>query len=214
MDDGLESGSPPAVAPDPAPAVTTGSPPQRPTRSHEPLTRVRQVAMILVFDLGGPLLAYTLLRSAGLSTVPALIISGILPALGIPTPLSRDRAIGSGDQLQRRDEALTRLPLSNYLASVNGVVEDFVDVESTKRSAGTAFTARLEYLRRHSAPCRTILWKRRIKEMNRFRDDDDAMTVASCMGPESIGPCNSQRSEIDNSVRHSLRTLRRIEPWG
>jgi hypothetical protein len=132
----------------------------------------------------------------------------ILPALGIPTPLSRDRAIGSGDQLQRRDEALTRLPLSNYLASVNGVVEDFVDVESTKRSVGTAFTAMLDYLRRHSAPCRTILWKRRIKEMNRFRDDDDPMTVASWMGPESIGPCISQRSEIDNSVRHSLRTLR------
>ena len=39
--------------------------------------------MILVFDLGGPLLVYTLLRSAGLGTVTALILSGVPPALGI-----------------------------------------------------------------------------------------------------------------------------------
>src|SRR6266567_3022159 len=38
--------------------------------------------MILVFDLGGPLLAYGLLRSAGMSAVAALVISGVLPALG------------------------------------------------------------------------------------------------------------------------------------
>jgi len=54
---------------------------------------VRQVAMILVFDLGGPLLAYTLLRSAGLSTVAALIISGILPALGIVIGAVVDRRL-------------------------------------------------------------------------------------------------------------------------
>jgi hypothetical protein len=39
--------------------------------------------MILVFDLGGPLLVYSLLRSAGMSAVPALILSGVPPALGI-----------------------------------------------------------------------------------------------------------------------------------
>ena len=38
--------------------------------------------MILVFDLGGPLLVYGLLRSAGMSAVAALVISGVLPALG------------------------------------------------------------------------------------------------------------------------------------
>ena len=36
--------------------------------------------MILVFDLGGPLLAYSLLRSAGRSAVAALVISGVLSA--------------------------------------------------------------------------------------------------------------------------------------
>ena len=73
--------------------MTAGSPPRRPTRPHEPLTRVRQIAMILVFDLGGPLLAYTLLRSDGLSTVAALIISGILPALGIVIGAVVDRRL-------------------------------------------------------------------------------------------------------------------------
>ncbi len=39
--------------------------------------------MIVVFDLGGPLLAYALLRHAGMSAVSALVISGVLPAIGI-----------------------------------------------------------------------------------------------------------------------------------
>ena len=74
--------------------MTAGSPPpQRPPRPYGPLTRVRQIAMILVFDLGGPLLAYTLLRSEGLSTVAALIISGILPALGIVIGAVVDRRL-------------------------------------------------------------------------------------------------------------------------
>ena len=39
-----------------------------------PSGRLRQAATILVFDLGGPLLAYALLRSAGFSAVAALVI--------------------------------------------------------------------------------------------------------------------------------------------
>lgn len=57
--------------------------PQPPTRPYGTLTRLRQIVMILVFDLGGPLLVYSLVHSAGLSTVAALILSGIPPALGI-----------------------------------------------------------------------------------------------------------------------------------
>ena len=49
--------------------------------------------MILVFDLAGPLLAYSLLRSGGMSTVAALIISGIFPALGIVTGALVDRRL-------------------------------------------------------------------------------------------------------------------------
>jgi len=49
--------------------------------------------MILVFDLAGPLLAYTLLRSGGMGTVPALIVSGIFPALGIAIGALVDRRL-------------------------------------------------------------------------------------------------------------------------
>jgi hypothetical protein len=49
--------------------------------------------MILVFDLGGPLLAYSLLRSAGISAVAALVLSGVLPALGIAIGALVDRRL-------------------------------------------------------------------------------------------------------------------------
>ncbi len=49
--------------------------------------------MILVFDLGGPLLSYSLLRSAGMSAVAALVLSGVLPALGIGVGALADRRL-------------------------------------------------------------------------------------------------------------------------
>jgi hypothetical protein len=45
--------------------------------------RLRSVAMIAIFDVGGPLLAYNLLRSNGFSTVAALILSGLFPVIGM-----------------------------------------------------------------------------------------------------------------------------------
>jgi hypothetical protein len=99
VDDGLESRRSSAVAhcaaPDPAPDVTAGPPPSQPHRPqpYGVLTRARQIALILVFDLGGPLLVYSLVRSAGLSTVTALIISGIPPALGIVIGAVFDRRL-------------------------------------------------------------------------------------------------------------------------
>jgi hypothetical protein len=45
--------------------------------------RLRSVAMIAIFDVGGPLLAYNLLRSNGVGTVAALILSGLFPAVGM-----------------------------------------------------------------------------------------------------------------------------------
>jgi len=57
------------------------------------MLRLRQIAMILVFDLGGPLLVYSLLRSAGKSPITALVISGVLPALGIAIGVPVDRRL-------------------------------------------------------------------------------------------------------------------------
>jgi hypothetical protein len=65
----------------------------RPERHPDLIPRLRQIAMILVFDLGGPLLAYSLLRSAGMSAVAALVISGVLPALGIGIGALADRRL-------------------------------------------------------------------------------------------------------------------------
>lgn len=46
-------------------------------------TRLRSILMIAVFDIGGPLAAYGLLRSAGMSAVTALVASGAFPAFGV-----------------------------------------------------------------------------------------------------------------------------------
>jgi hypothetical protein len=54
---------------------------------------MRQIGMILAFDLVGPLVTFSLLRSGGMSTVSALIISGIFPALGIAIGALVDRRL-------------------------------------------------------------------------------------------------------------------------
>jgi hypothetical protein len=45
--------------------------------------RLRPVAMIVFFDVAAPLAAYSLLRSAGITAVTALLLSGVFPALGV-----------------------------------------------------------------------------------------------------------------------------------
>src|SRR6266568_2588442 len=57
--------------------------------------RYLDLAMIVVFDIAGPLVAYSLLRSAGQSAVTALVLSGVLPALGVITGLIRNRRADS-----------------------------------------------------------------------------------------------------------------------
>ncbi len=55
--------------------------------------RFLPLAKIAVFDIAGPLVAYSLLRSAGISTVGALVLSGIFPALGLALGMARDRRV-------------------------------------------------------------------------------------------------------------------------
>jgi hypothetical protein len=55
--------------------------------------RFQAVAMIAVFDIAGPLVAYSLLRSAGQSAVSALVLSGVFPALGVVAGLIRHRRV-------------------------------------------------------------------------------------------------------------------------
>jgi hypothetical protein len=55
--------------------------------------RLESLAPIAIFDVVGPLVAYFALRSAGLAAVTALIISGVLPALGIALSVVRRRRL-------------------------------------------------------------------------------------------------------------------------
>lgn len=55
--------------------------------------RFGALALIVVFDIAGPLAAYSLLRSAGQSTVSALVLSGVFPALGVAAGFIRHRRV-------------------------------------------------------------------------------------------------------------------------
>ena len=62
------------------------------TRGHS-RNRLVDLAIIAVFDIAGPLVAYSLLRSAGQSAVTALVLSGAFPALGVAAGLIRHRRV-------------------------------------------------------------------------------------------------------------------------
>jgi hypothetical protein len=57
------------------------------------LDRLRPIAKILIVDVAVPLAMYGLLRSAGMSTVAALVVSGVFPALGIAATVVRHRRL-------------------------------------------------------------------------------------------------------------------------
>ena len=54
---------------------------------------LRSAAKIVIFDIAGPLVAYWMLRSAGLSSVSALVLSGVLPGLAVLGGLIRHRRL-------------------------------------------------------------------------------------------------------------------------
>ena len=51
------------------------------------------ITMIVIFDVAAPLVAYKVLRSAGLSAVSALLLSGVFPALGVTIGAVRNRRL-------------------------------------------------------------------------------------------------------------------------
>jgi len=55
--------------------------------------RIEGFAQIAVFDIGGPLVVFQVLRSHGASEVKALVLSGIFPALGVLYGVVRHRRI-------------------------------------------------------------------------------------------------------------------------
>jgi hypothetical protein len=49
--------------------------------------------MIVIFDVAAPLVAYNLLRSAGMTAVTALLLSGVFPALNVTIGVIRHRRL-------------------------------------------------------------------------------------------------------------------------
>jgi hypothetical protein len=56
-------------------------------------SRLAPIARTVILDIAAPLVAYGLLRSAGLSTVTALVLSGVFPASGVIVAGVRRRRI-------------------------------------------------------------------------------------------------------------------------
>lgn len=55
--------------------------------------RFRSMTMIVIFDIAAPLIAYQLLRAAGVTTVTALVLSGVFPALRVAYGLIQHRRL-------------------------------------------------------------------------------------------------------------------------
>ena len=55
--------------------------------------QLRSIAMIVIFDVAAPLVAYKVLRSAGMTPVTALLLSGVFPALGVTIGAVRHRRL-------------------------------------------------------------------------------------------------------------------------
>ena len=55
--------------------------------------QLRSITMIVIFDVAAPLVAYSVLRSAGLTAVTALLLSGVFPALGVAISAIRNRRL-------------------------------------------------------------------------------------------------------------------------
>jgi hypothetical protein len=67
----------------------------RRTAGHTPAKggRFQSITMIVIFDVAGPLALYNALRHVGMTVVPALLLSGIPPALGVAIGAIRNRRL-------------------------------------------------------------------------------------------------------------------------
>ena len=70
--------------------MTTSTQSTAPARDR---SRLRSVAKIVIFDTAGPLVAYQMMRSAGLSSVSALVLSGVLPGIAVLGGFIRQRRL-------------------------------------------------------------------------------------------------------------------------
>jgi hypothetical protein len=109
----------------------------------EMAARLRSIAKIVIIDIAAPLIAYSLLRSAGMSMVTALVLSGVFPALGV--------AIGAIKH--RRLDVVGALVLAGILAgTVLGLISHSARLVLMEGSVPTAI---------FGLGCLGSLWTRR-----------------------------------------------------
>lgn len=91
-------------------------------------SRLRSIAKIAIFDVGGPLLIYQLLRANGIGTVVALVLSGLPPAA----------AVIFGAVRQRRIDAVGVLVIAGIIVgAILGLVSDNPKLVLDEGSVGT-----------------------------------------------------------------------------
>jgi intracellular septation protein A len=62
---------------------TSSDAPQTASTTVARSSRLRSIAVIVIFDIAAPLVAYKLLRSAGMSAVTSLVLTGVFPAIPV-----------------------------------------------------------------------------------------------------------------------------------
>ena len=84
------------------------------------------------------------------------------------------------------------------------VAEEFVDVETAKQSGRTAFTAMLEYLKKHRATCRTILVEKTDRLYRNLKDwttlDDLGITIHLVKEGRVIGPDSRSSDQLVHGI--------------
>ena len=84
------------------------------------------------------------------------------------------------------------------------VAEEFVDVETAKQSGRTAFTAMLEYVRKHQATCRTILVEKTDRLYRNLKDwttlDDLGITIHLVKEGRVIGPDSRSSDQLVHGI--------------
>jgi DNA invertase Pin-like site-specific DNA recombinase len=84
------------------------------------------------------------------------------------------------------------------------VAQEFVDVETAKQSGRTAFTAMLEYLKKHHATCRTILVEKTDRLYRNLKDwttlDDLGITIHLVKEGRVIGPDSHSSDQLVHGI--------------
>jgi hypothetical protein len=96
----------------------------RRTAGHTPAQdgRIRSIAMIVIVYVAAPVAAYSLLRSAGMTAVTALLLSGVPPALGVTIGAIRNRRLDVVGALVLAGIAVGAVSHSTRLLLVQGSV--------------------------------------------------------------------------------------------